>query len=171
MPQAHDLFDGELLEATNAALWPFRSQIADAEMVRCALAIARQKRIAAANAQLERGFLEGIGEVVASIDVDVYHRFGAIYGYETVNSPDFLKSLLRDNPEMRVQTKSRRCGIFLPAHFRDVAPSAVDTAPAPVERGDMGRRGSRSASPALTPRPGRPGRHTQSASREACRLS
>lgn len=108
MPKALDLFGPEIVEATNEALWPFRSQIADREQVRCAMALARQKRIAAAESRIRRKHLEGIGEVVATIDADIWHRLGLIHGYETINSPDFLKGLLRDNPEIRVHSRSSK---------------------------------------------------------------
>jgi hypothetical protein len=112
--RAADLITGEELEGVARELHPFRSQIADREQVRVALALARQRRIAQANARLERGFIDGVGGVVASIDADLYHRLGLIYGYETVSSQDFLRCLLRDNEEIRVRTRSRKVGIVVP---------------------------------------------------------
>ncbi len=101
------MFD-ELLTEISAEMHPFRQQIADREQVRVALALARQKRIAAANARIERRFMEGIGEVVMTLDADLYHRFALIYGYETVNSADFVRTLLRDNPELRMKSRADR---------------------------------------------------------------
>jgi hypothetical protein len=123
------MFD-ELLTEITAEMAPFRQQIVDAETVRVGLAMARQRRIAAANARIERRFMEGVGEVVASIDADLYHRFGLLYGYDTVNSPDFLRSLLRDNPELRV--KSRADAVTLRIHctdWKDAGSAGVCTAP------------------------------------------
>ena len=116
--KAADLFDGDFLTEVTREMWPFRSQIADQEQVRCALALARQKRVAAAEARIRRGFIDGVGEVVARIDADIYHRLAAIYGYGTVNSSDFLKALLRDNPELRVKSVSRKTGIVVPAEWQ-----------------------------------------------------
>lgn len=132
--KASDFFDGNLITEVEEAFWPFRSQIADAEQVRVAMALARQKRIAAANARIQRGFLDGIGEVVASIDADLYHRLGLLYGYETVNSDDFLRCLMRDNPEIRVRTVSRKVGVYLPVHYRE---AEVCTAAAPLDETEV----------------------------------
>jgi len=142
MPKAVDFFDPELLTDVTREMWPFRSQIADREQVLCALALSRQHRIAAANSRLDRAFVDGIGEVVASIDADIYHRFGLMYGYETVNSPDFLRTLLRDNPEIRVKSRSRKTGIVVPADYRENADNVdgmqlVNTGAACVEEGDI----------------------------------
>lgn len=107
------MFD-EILSEISAEMAPFRSQIVDAETVRVGLALARQKRIAWANARMERCFMEGLGEVVATIDADIYFRFGHLYGFETVNSPDFLRTLLRDNEDLRVRSRSRLARIVVP---------------------------------------------------------
>ena len=110
----------------NAELMPFADRIVDRERVRCALALARQKRIAAANVRLQRAWVDDVGEVVASIDPDIYHRLGAIYGYETVNDPDFLKCLLRDNEDLRVQSRSRKTMLLMPGQRKpDVHASAL----------------------------------------------
>ena len=66
---------------------------------------ARQLRIAQANARLEHAHIEGVGQHVASIDafafIDWERRNPGI-----TRDKDWLKSLLRDNPECRVQTTS-----------------------------------------------------------------
>ncbi len=121
-----------LLEGIEEAMWPFASQIAEREQVLCALALARQKRVAAANARVRRAFVDGIGEVVASIDADIYHRLAATYGYETVNSDDFLRTLLRDNPELRVQSVSRKSGIVVPAGMEEITSADICTQAQPL---------------------------------------
>jgi hypothetical protein len=108
---------GELLTDLTAEMWPLREKIANEERVKCALALARQKRIAAAEARVRRGFIDGLGEMVARIDADVYHRLAAIHGYETMRDPDFIVSLMRDSPEIRVKSVSRRTGIFVPEQW------------------------------------------------------
>jgi hypothetical protein len=68
---------------------------------------ARQLRIAQANARLEHAHIEGVGQHVASIDafafIDWERRNPGI-----TRDKDWLKSLLRDNPECRVQTTSAK---------------------------------------------------------------
>lgn len=68
---------------------------------------ARQMRIAQANAVLEHAHIEGVGQHVASIDafafVDWERRNPGI-----TRDKDWLKSLLRDNPECRVESKSAK---------------------------------------------------------------
>ena len=68
---------------------------------------ARQLRIAAANARLEHAHIEGVGQHVASIDafsfLDWERRHPGI-----TRQKDWWKSLLRDNPECRVQSTSNK---------------------------------------------------------------
>jgi hypothetical protein len=68
---------------------------------------ARQLRIAEANARLEHAHIEGVGQHVASIDafafIDWERRNPGI-----TRDKDWLKSLLRDNPECRVESTSAK---------------------------------------------------------------
>jgi hypothetical protein len=68
---------------------------------------ARQLRIAAANARLEHAHIEGVGQHVATIDafsfIDWERRHPGI-----TRQKDWWKSLLRDNPECRVESKSSK---------------------------------------------------------------
>jgi hypothetical protein len=68
---------------------------------------ARQLRIAQANARLEHAHIEGVGQHVASIDafsfIDWERRNPGI-----TRTRDWWKSLLRDNPECRVESKSAK---------------------------------------------------------------
>lgn len=139
------MFD-EILTELNEDLFEFASPIADAERVRAALAIERQCQIATLNAQIEHRFMDGIGEVVASIDADIFHRFGLLYGYETACSDDFLRSLLRDNPEMRVKSRADHLTLRVNGLRADASPAqaadeeitsdSVCTDPAPFEPSD-----------------------------------
>jgi hypothetical protein len=68
---------------------------------------ARQLRIAQANARLEHAHIEGVGQHVASIDAF------SLFDWERRNpgitrTRDWWKSLLRDNPECRVEGKSSK---------------------------------------------------------------
>jgi hypothetical protein len=68
-------------------------------------AATRQARIAQANARLEAAHIEGLGQHVASIDQFAYHDWERREPGIT-RDPDWLKSMLRDNPECRVQSVS-----------------------------------------------------------------
>jgi hypothetical protein len=97
----------DLVTEINEAFAPFKSQVVNMTHVQCALALARQKRIAAFNDRIQHAHVDGLGEVVSRIDTDLFHRLAAIHGYDALKDPDFLRSLLRDNPECRVKSVSR----------------------------------------------------------------
>ena len=92
--------------------------------VQAALAAGRQRRIAEANARLEHASIEGVGQHVASIDafafLDWERRNPGI-----TRDPGWLKSLLRDNPECRVEYTPRRTTVAMPMTFRPSEPSGV----------------------------------------------
>ena len=95
---------------------------------------ARQLRIAQANARLEHAHIEGVGQHVASIDafafIDWERRNPGI-----TRDKDWLKSLLRDNPECRVQTSSAKTQVSFAGLSGVAAPSpapAVSEPFAPV---------------------------------------
>jgi hypothetical protein len=71
-----------------------------------ALAEARQRRIAQANARLEQAHIEGVGQKVMSVDLftwlDWNRRFPGITG-----DSDWRKTMLRDHPELRVKYTPR----------------------------------------------------------------
>jgi len=91
---------------------------------------ARQMRIAQANAVLEHAHIEGVGQHVASIDafafVDWERRNPGI-----TRDKDWLKSLLRDNPECRVESKSAKTQVsfagmdFNPSENTGICPSDI----------------------------------------------
>lgn len=89
------------------------------------MAKTRQARIAEANARLEHAHIEGVGQHVASID-----SF-AFFDWERRNpgitrQKDWLKSLLRDNPECRVQGTSAKTQVsFAGLDFRPAEPTSV----------------------------------------------
>ncbi len=133
---------GGLLTEISEELAPFKEKVVRREEVLCALALARQKRIGAANRAIERRHVEGIGEMVAQIDADVYHRLGMIHGYQTVRDPDLLRILLRDNPDIRVTSKSSRVTIRVVRDYREVdvvdRVDDVDTEAQGIEAGEIG---------------------------------
>jgi len=93
---------------------------------------ARQLRIAQANARLEHAHIEGVGQHVASIDafafIDWERRNPGI-----TRDKDWLKSLLRDNPECRVQTSSAKTQVsfagmdFDPSENTGICPDTVSS--------------------------------------------
>lgn len=96
------------------ALAEFERQVVDQKRVLCALAFNRQKKIAMAESRLRRKWIDGVGEMIASIDTDIWHRLIAMHGTEKMRDPEFLRVLLRDNPELRVKSYSPRTTIFMP---------------------------------------------------------
>jgi hypothetical protein len=95
---------------------------------------ARQLRIAEANARLEHAHIEGVGQHVASIDafafIDWERRNPGI-----TRDKDWLKSLLRDNPECRVESTSAKTQVsFAGMDFNPAEPSGI--CPFPKGTGD-----------------------------------
>lgn len=123
------MFDHLISEITEE-MAPFQAQVADRVLVRNALALARQKRLAAANARLRRRQMEGLGEVVASIDSELFWQLVARQG-ASYKDPDFLRVLLRDNEELRVHCEPDRLTLRVDGLRERSQESAteVDTAP------------------------------------------
>jgi hypothetical protein len=113
---------------------------------------ARQLRIAEANARLEHAHIEGVGQHVASIDafafIDWERRNPGI-----TRDKDWLKSLLRDNPECRVQTTSAKTQVsfagmdFNPSENTGICPSDISNLQSPISdsESDSGLRSPVSA--------------------------
>jgi hypothetical protein len=72
-----------------------------------ALAAGRQKRIAAANARIERAFSECLGEQTMSVDLESY-LFWAQREPGCWGDAAFKREFARDNPEVRVRCRSRK---------------------------------------------------------------
>lgn len=73
----------------------------------------RQLRIAQANARIEHATVEGLGQHVASIDAFAFTDWERRNPGIT-RDPDWLQSLLRDNPECRVAYTPRTTTITHP---------------------------------------------------------
>ena len=95
---------------------------------------ARQMRIAQANAVLEHAHIEGVGQHVASIDafafVDWERRNPGI-----TRDKDWLKSLLRDNPECRVQSSSSKTQVS----FAGLSAPGTDQEPSEARQAEAQR--------------------------------
>jgi hypothetical protein len=72
------------------------------------LTIQRQARIAKANQVLDHAHIEGVGEKVMSVDPFIYHSYGQKYGYHIWKDADFREKMMRDNPELRVKSRSTK---------------------------------------------------------------
>ena len=117
------LLDGQEIDDET---WSFvKDELVTGWHAQAALVAGRQRRIAEANARLEHAHIEGIGQHVASIDSFAFHdwerRHPGITGQK-----DWLHSLLRDNPECRVEYTPRKATIRHPGlDFRPAEPSGV----------------------------------------------
>ena len=69
---------------------------------------ARQKEIA--KAQMERKTVEGLGQVMMSVDPTAYHFWGQKLGYQCWKDKTFRREFARDNPEVRVKTEVKAIG-------------------------------------------------------------
>lgn len=122
----------ELLAEATAEMAGQRHEIVDAFTVRAHLALLEQGKLAAATARLDAVHTDGLGERVATIHVDLYHLLALKYGYETLRDPDFMRCLLRDNPELRVKSRARvttlRVDGFRPPRSADARTGGIITA-------------------------------------------
>ena len=73
----------------------------------------KQRQIAGETAQQDFCPVDGIGECVARIDLDAYF-YWAMREKGCWSDKKFLKEFLRDNPEVRVQSKPRETTIIRP---------------------------------------------------------
>lgn len=86
---------------------------AEQEMLH-ASAQGRQARVAAATRAIDHAFCDGLGALHMRVDADVYFNWVQREGREIWNQPDFIRSFKRDNPNVRVETKSRKTMVVRP---------------------------------------------------------
>lgn len=82
--------------------------------VRTHLAIADAQRLAAQNARIERAFLDGVGQLEATIPTTVYFAMMAIHGRECWLDADFLRSYQKHNPGAKPVSRSRKTTVRAP---------------------------------------------------------
>lgn len=75
------------------------------EHVKQTMAAMRQARIAKANQAIEHRASEALGQHIMTIDAVAYHYWGQRLGYECWADKQFRREYMRDNPEVRVNTK------------------------------------------------------------------
>jgi hypothetical protein len=118
-----ELINGDVIDDET---WNFvRDELVTGWHAEAALVAGRQRRIAEANARLESAHIEGVGQHVASIDPFVYadweRRHPGITGQR-----DWLESLLRDNPECRVKSRSAKTQVsFAGLEFNPSQPTGI----------------------------------------------
>lgn len=95
----------------NADLAPLKAELMRGEHAAAAFALHSQQRIAAANSQIDRAFVDGLGEMTMQIHPDIYWRMVALYGPRCWQDPEFRKSVYKKNPEIRVHCRSRKTAL------------------------------------------------------------
>ena len=71
------------------------------------LAAARQARIARQAHEVGRRCIDGIGQPVASIDLQSYYYWTSRLGSGCFSDPQFLREFLRDNEHARIQVERK----------------------------------------------------------------
>src|SRR4029077_10063260 len=69
-------------------------------------AFVNQRKIAAATRRIDQAFVDGIGECHMRVDLTAFWHWIIRYGRNIWNDPDFVRQYKRDNPEVRVETRS-----------------------------------------------------------------
>jgi len=69
---------------------------------------AMKAQLEIAQAQPERTWMEGLGQVRMTITPEAYHFWGQREGYACWRDKGFLHEFERDNPEVRVRNVARR---------------------------------------------------------------
>lgn len=75
---------------------------------------AQQRKIAAASSRLDECYLDGLGECHMRVDPTVFWHWVRRYGREIWNDKDFIRKFKRDNPDVRVLTRSRKTTVVRP---------------------------------------------------------
>ncbi len=86
----------------------FYRTLTDEQRAEEEVAFASQQRIAAATQRLDNKFMDGLGECHMRVDPEVYFHWVRKEGRECWNDKSFLREFKRDNPDVRVLTKSRK---------------------------------------------------------------
>lgn len=107
----HSLFTDYARES----LAPLEQDIIRGEQVKAALAIAQQRRLEEAQAQIAHASVEGLGQLECRISPEVYFRMAHIHGQECWTDDGFLADMRRKNPGMfNVRRAPRRVTLTMP---------------------------------------------------------
>lgn len=78
------------------------------------MAFSRQRKIADANARIERSWLEGFGEHHMSVEPEAFFYWAKRLGKDCWTDPGFIAEFKRDNPEVVVKCRKRNASIIRP---------------------------------------------------------
>jgi hypothetical protein len=85
-----------------------RKRYADKWQVQQVVALSEAKRLARGINSKTHFHIEGVGECVARIPMDAYFYWIARKGFGCWQDKAFIREYIRDNPEVRVKSKSRK---------------------------------------------------------------
>jgi hypothetical protein len=97
-----------------AFLADFCRSILDEEQAKNEMAYDSQQRVAAASAQLDNCWADGLGELHMRLDPAVYFYWTQRYGPQIWNDKDFVRTLKRDNPSIVLRARSRKTMVRRP---------------------------------------------------------
>lgn len=92
----------------------FAKTITDEVRAEEEMVYAQQRKVAAASARLDQCYLDGLGECHMRVDPTVFWHWVRRYGWQIWNDKDFIRIFKRDNPDVRVLTRSRKTMIRRP---------------------------------------------------------
>lgn len=101
------IFDGFLNDIDRAGfLAEFKDELCNG--IHFERVMAGKQQLEAARANPERRFIDGIGQVKMTITPTAYHYWGQRLGYQCWKDKQFQMEFLRDNPEVRVRSRSSK---------------------------------------------------------------
>ena len=86
----------------------FCATLLDEQRAEEEVAFKQQQKIAAASEHLENVYMDGIGECHMRVDLTAYWYWVMREGREIWNDKKFIAEYKRDNPEVRVRSKSKK---------------------------------------------------------------
>ena len=92
----------------------FCAEVATGHKAKVALAQERDARRAKQREELDMVFNRDLGERIACVDSVTYWEMERLYGRDCWTDEGFIKDMVRDNPAMRINDKSRHTRIIRP---------------------------------------------------------
>jgi hypothetical protein len=84
----------------------FCETILDEQRAEETQAFVSQRKIAAATRRIDQAFVDGVGECHMRVDLTAFWHWIIRYGRNIWNDPDFVRQYKRDNPDVRVTSRS-----------------------------------------------------------------
>jgi len=97
--------DFEELRLTQKVIKELHERLDEMDNARFVAAMKRQRLAAKAGGE---AYHVADGEIKMRVDPYFYHRWGQRLGYECWSDKQFVDEILRDNPETRVKSRSRK---------------------------------------------------------------